>query len=238
VAAARPIDRFWEGFFGTALRPGTQVVPHAALVGYTGVWIFVREPGCIVSAPPAWCDRIGAALADATIDSLLSPDGYRALFGCAFEETIGPSWLGWLPPKDFRPAHSDAVRTATAASIRELTEACSEEDRVAAGLVSEGAFGWFDDPADAGGIQAAASPKGWGEIDGQPVVGPGVLSRRPGCGKPVVSAVCDEALQAGRLVVYQTLLANERAVGIARALGFAFHASHVAIRLADPASPG
>ena len=220
-------DRFWEDFLGGPLAAGVTVVPHAGLAGYSGVWFFVRGEACVVSAPPGWCDRLEVALAHATLDAVMSEEGLRSLFGDAFDCTVGPSWLGSLLPGGFRPVGSDAVRSATSAELEILRNACSPEDAAAAGLQDDGAYGWFA----AGEILAAASMTRWGETEGRPVVGPGVLSRRDGCGKAVVSAVCDEALRDGELVLYQTLRENERAVGLARQLGFAFYASHVAVRL-------
>ncbi len=111
---SRPIDSFWAGFLGTTsaelAEPGVAVVPHAALAGYAGVWFFVRGGRCVVSAPPAWCERLEAALGPATIDSLLSAEGYAVVFGDAFDSAIGPSYLGWLEPGCFRPIACDNVR--------------------------------------------------------------------------------------------------------------------------------
>jgi hypothetical protein len=221
----RPIDRFWEGFFGTPMSPGNVVVPHAALAGYPGVWFFVRKSCCIVSAPPAWCPRLEQALGEATLDSVMSEGGFRAVFGSAFESSVGPSWLGWLSSRHFQPVSSPKVRRATAPELRALAAACSPQEREAADLRDDDAFGWFEGEE----ILAAASLTAWGEN----VAGPGVLSRRPGCGTAVVSATVAEALRDGKLVVYQTLMENERAVGIARRLGFEFYASHLAVRLAS-----
>lgn len=228
MTAARPIDRFWEGFFGRRPEPGVHVVPHAALAGYAGVWLFAREASCIVSAPPDWCGVLERAFGNSTVASVLSPDGFRAVFGDAFDRSVGPTWLGWLPPDEFRPAHDEAVRPASPAELQALREASPPEAWEDADLHEEGAFGYFEPGEfEEGEIQAAASMTSWGDA----VVGPGVLSRRPGCGKAVVSAVCADALENGKLVIYQTLRENERAVGIARRLGFSFYASHIAVRL-------
>ncbi len=225
---ALPVDRFWQAYLGTALRPGIQVVPHASLAGYDGVWFFVHGDCTVVSAPSAWCEVLAEAVARTPIDALISEPGLRDIFGDAYDRSIGPSWLGWLPVDDFRPVTSERVRPATPAELETLRAASQPEAWEVADLHADGAFGWFDD-TDAGEtrIQAASSVTRWGEG----VVGPGVLSLRPGYGKAVVSASCAAALQGDALVVYQTLRANERAVGLARALGFAFYASHVAVRL-------
>jgi len=55
----------------------------------------------------------------------------------------------------------------------------------------------------------------WTEIAGDPCVitHPGFRGR--GCGTAVVSAVMEQGLQEGRLLLYQTLEANRSAVKIA-----------------------
>ena len=50
-------------------------------------------------------------------------------------------------------------------------------------------------------------------------------------GKAVVSASVQYALDRGRLILYQTLVANTPAVGIALALGMREYARHLAVRL-------
>ena len=229
MSESRPIDAFWAGFLGatpTALvDPGICVVPHAALAGYSGVWFFVRAGSCVVSAPAHWCERLEAALAEATVDSVLSPDGFAAVFGDAFDSAVGPSYLGWLEPGSFQPIANENVRPVTsrdAAALAALREA-SGADWEAVDLQPTGLFGWFEGEE----LLAAASMTEWAPH----VVGPGVLSRRSGCGRAVVSAVVDQALRDGSLVVYQTLMENTPAVAIAQRLGFEQYASHIAVRL-------
>jgi hypothetical protein len=53
----------------------------------------------------------------------------------------------------------------------------------------------------------------------------------------VVAAACAAALGRGELVLYQTLLTNRGALGIARRLGFEPYATLVALRLAAGARP-
>lgn len=232
----RPIDEFWAGFLGappeSLVTPGVRVVPHAALAGYAGVWFFVHEQSCVVSAPEAWCGRIESALAAATVDAVLSPDGFGAVFGDAFDRTTGPTFLGWLDPGDFRPSPAEAVRALVADdedAVDALRSACPGEDWEAADLrvAGPGAFGWFE----AGELLAAASLTEWQ----QGVVGPGVIARPGGrgrgAGRAVVSAAVATALADGALVIYQTLMQNTPAVAIARRLGFVHYASNLAVRL-------
>jgi len=232
----RRIDRFWAEFLGVdpdrLATPGVAVVAHAALGDYAGVWFFVRETTCIVSAPPAWCDPLRAALREQRLDSLLEPAGLDALFGPALAATIGPAFHGWLEPERFRPRRAAAVREVGAAdadAVAALRADCGEAAWHAGDLrtAEPGAFGWFE----SGALVAAASASPWAPG----VVGPGVLcrpaARRRGCGTAVVSAVAERALARGELVVYQTLMENEAARGVAARLGFAFYATHLAVRL-------
>jgi GNAT superfamily N-acetyltransferase len=236
MSSVRPVDAFWAGFLGTSTEalatPGIQVVPHAGLAGYAGVWFFVHDQSCIVSAPQAWCDRLASALAAASIDAVLSPDGFGAVFEDAFDRTIGPSYLGSLEQGDFRPSPADPVRALAAGdadAVDALRAACPAEDWDAGDLKLDapGAFAWVEDRA----LLAAASLTEW-----QPgVVGPGVLARPEargrGAGRAVVSAAVEHALADGSLVIYQTLMQNTPAVGIARRLGFTHYASNLAVRL-------
>ena len=236
MSSVRPVDAFWAGFLGVSaealVTPGLQVVPHAALAGYAGVWFFVREQSCVVSAPEAWCSRLESALARATVDAVLSPDGFGSVFGDAFDRTIGPSYLGTLDPADFRPSPAAVVRALTPddeVAIDALRAACPSEDWDAGDLRTDtpGAFGWFEE----GSLLAAASLTEWQSG----VVGPGVIarpeSRARGAGRAVVSAVVESALADERLVIYQTLMQNTPALAIARRLGFSHYASNLAVRL-------
>jgi hypothetical protein len=51
----------------------------------------------------------------------------------------------------------------------------------------------------------------------------------------VTSAVVDQALRMGKLLLYQTLEANHGAVRIALRLGYQQYARHVAVRLTKDA---
>ncbi len=236
MSPARRIDAFWAGFFGVPIEaldePGAQVVPHVGLGDYAGAWFFVRGAACVVSAPGRWVELLRRALAERTFDAVLSEEGLTTVFGEAFAGTVGPAFHGHLDPAHFRPHPAPevrAIRASDAPWVAALRAACADEDWEDASLKLEapGAFGWFEDDA----LLAAASLTDWGPD----TVGPDVLThperRRAGCGKAVVSAVVSHALDAGKVLTYQTLMENEPALGIARSLGFEPYASHVAVRL-------
>ncbi len=236
MSPVRPIAAFWAGFFGTPIEAldeaGAQVVAHAGLGDYPGVWFFVRGAACIVSAPARWEEPIREALSERTFDALLSEEGLATLFGEALAGTVGPAFHGELDPARFRPHAAREVRpieASDAQAVRGLQAACEgrawEDGSVA--LDVPGAFGCFEDDA----LLAAASVTDWDPE----TVGPNVVThpdrRRTGCGKAVVSAVVSRALEAGKVLTYQTLMENQSSLGIARSLGFEQYASHVAVRL-------
>jgi GNAT superfamily N-acetyltransferase len=241
MSSTRRIDAFWAGFFGTPIEaldePGARVVPHVGLGDYSGVWFFVRGASCLVSAPAHWVEPLREALAERTFDAVLSEEGLTIVFGEAFAGTVGPAFHGHLDPARFRPHPAPevrAIRASDASAIEILRAACRAEDWEAASLKLEspGASGWFQDDS----LLAAASLTDWGPD----TVGPDVLThperRRAGSGKAVVSAVVSHALEAGKVLTYQTLMENQPALGIARSLGFEQYASHVAVRLGPQGS--
>ena len=236
MTAARRIDTFWAGYFGVSAsalgEPGTHVVPHVGLGDYAGVWFFVRDGACIVSAPASWCDRIREALVAHTFDAVLSEEGLTALFGPAYATTVGPAYQGWLDPQRFEPTSSPNVRPIEEAD-RDATlafrAACGEDDWQDGDLKLDapGAFGWFE----ADDLLAAASLTHWDDT----TVGPGLLvrpdRRRAGCGTAACSAAVAWSLQAGLTLTYQTLMENTGALRIAQSLGFEQYATHIAVRL-------
>jgi hypothetical protein len=234
------IEAFWARYFGvdpSALRePGACVVPHAGLAGYSGVWFFVRGGACIVSSPPERCEAIRTALEERTFDALLSEEGLRALFGDAFDGTIGPVFQGWLDPERFQPVVAEPVRAIEARdaqAIAAFRDACPEDDWDDGDLKLDdpGAFGWFEGDQ----LLAAASLTHWDDT----TVGPGVLTRKDrrerGAGAAVCGASVAWALEHDLTITYQTLMENTGALGIARRLGIEQYASHIAVRLTPSA---
>ena len=229
-------EAFWSGFFGVgvgALRePGVTVVPHARLAGYSGVWFWEHGRSVVVSAPAEWVGALRGE-ASALLPALArEPEALRALFGDRLGEVIGPAWHGVLDPARFAPLRRDLVRPLTAAdaaAARALREACEAREWEHAGLErgGSGRVGAFS----AGELVSLAALRPWSE-DAR---GPGVIThpahRGRGYGGAAVSAAVEGALAEGHLVVYQTLLANQPALALARRLGFAQYASHLAVRL-------
>jgi ribosomal protein S18 acetylase RimI-like enzyme len=230
------IDRYWAGFFGLApeefLRPGVRVVAHAELGAYHGAWIYRRGTTALISVPPDLVAATEGRAAALPIEALQGEEGARALFGDAVERVIGPAFQGTLAPEAFRPVASPYVRRLTPgdrSAIEQLRAACDPVEWEHSNLTPERpeAFGYFD-----GALLVAAShnvPRAPDAADHGVITHPGYRGR--GCGKAVVSASVQYALERDRLILYQTLVANTAAVGIALAIGMREYARHVAVRL-------
>jgi GNAT superfamily N-acetyltransferase len=228
-------DEFWASFFGVDAerlrRPGVNVVRHAHLAGYAGVWFFVRGSCVVVSAPDQWLDRLRSLTGRIAAEPLPSSGLLRQLFGRDPERTIGPVYQGCLAREAFRCVQDANVRRLSASDDQDLAAlraACTTEEWEHSGLssASEPRFGYFHD-----GLVAAAGTDQWTAE----AVGPGVLAhpdrRGRGHATAVVSAVVEHALAAGKLVLYQTLLASAGSVAVAARLGYRQYATHLAVRL-------
>lgn len=232
----RRIDRYWSDFFGLApadfLRPGLRVLPHAGLGDYRGAWIFRRGPSVLISVPPEWVERTATRADALPLEEMQSDAAIRALFGEASDRVIGPAFQGRLEPGRFRPAPSPHVRELTAAdrpAFGAFLAGCDplQWEHSNLSLDDSEVFGYFE------GAALVAACKNM--LRAPDAADHGVLThpayRGRGHGKAVVSASIQYALDRNRLILYQTLVANTPAVGIARALGLEEYARHVAVRL-------
>lgn len=226
---------WWAGFFGVSpevfLGDETHFVPHAALGGWDGVWVFRRGEATVVSTPPACLARVTELLGDVPDERILD----RALLGERLARpdpaVIGPAWWGRLDADGYRPVRDGRVRVlgdADAAAIARFRDACGAEWDTSsidpAGMRLYGAF-------EGDEISAIA---GWRARDrdaGDPCLLTTPARRGAGLGAAVASAACGEALAREELVLYQTLASNTRALALARRLGFVQDAAHVAVRM-------
>lgn len=212
--------------------PGVVVASHAELKGYRGVWFFVRGHSAVVSAPPEWVARLQRICGSADATELVSHVSAALALRDAAGEIIGPSFQGWLSPSRFRPVASDCVHRLAepkTAIISALQSACSSAD-------------WEHGDIDAGAGDVWASfegphavalgrlrPHSVGAVDPCVITHP--AHRCQGHALRLVGAMAEEALSAGQLVLYQTLLSNGPAISIALRLGFEQYATLLAVRL-------
>jgi ribosomal protein S18 acetylase RimI-like enzyme len=209
------------------------ITAHAGLRGYRGVWFFVRGRSAVVSAPAEWVARLEQNLDSTDPGELLAPATARRILGHAAGEIVGPSFQGWLAEDRLRPVASEGVRRVAepeAALLAPFHAACSPEEWEHAGIDAEAAEVWvlFQ------GTEAAAL----GQLRLHPggAVDPCVIThpahRRRGHALRLVGAMAHEALVAGQLVLYQTLVSNRAAVSLALLLGFEQYATLLAVRIA------
>lgn len=230
------IDAHWSQALGVPIsalhEPGVVVTAHAALRGYHGVWFFVRDRSAVVSAPPEWVSRLEQTCGCAAAEDLLTPAGAQRALGDAGGQVIGPSLQGWLAAGRFRPVASDGVRRVPepeSAVVERMRAACPSSDWEHGGIEGGATGVWAsfhgDDPAALGRLR----PHSGGAVDPCVVTHPAFRQR--GHALRVVSAMTEEALERGCVVLYQTLWSNRPAVALASRLGFVEYASVLAVRL-------
>jgi RimJ/RimL family protein N-acetyltransferase len=232
------IEAYWAAYFGCEPerldRPGTLVVPHAGLGGYRGALAFRRGACCVLSVPPALVASISPVVSGRTADEVFGARSLEALFADRVDRLVGPAWLGYADPSDFRPAATGGVRLLADAdepALRRLASACGQPD-------------WEHSDLDAGRppiaarfigdeIVAAAGYDVWGGTLAHVGVATHPRHRGRGHGTAVASAIIETALSRGLIAQWRTLEANTPSMRIAAALGFRAYATTIAVRLLD-----
>jgi hypothetical protein len=226
-------DEFWADFLGVApstwAGTGVSVQPHAELRGYRGFWCFRRNQRTIISAPPAWVDRLTEVAAVRTDHDLLLATFWERALPQDCERVVGPAFQGCLEPGKFKGRPNGSVRALhdrDAPAVEDFRAACGEDWNMPdnASLFRQAYF-------EANTITAMAGYRAWSDHAGDPCMITRPTARGRGHGAAVTSAVVAEALAHRRLLLYQTLESNEAAVRIARSLGYDRYANHLAVRL-------
>jgi GNAT superfamily N-acetyltransferase len=230
------IDATWVAFFGLSaalfLRPGIQVVAHHQLADYQGMWLFRHHASLCLSVPPDSVEGVRAAVRAYTLESLFSEAGIGALLGPRIERIIGPAYQGYVERPQFRSAPHPGVRALSRtdqAALQRLADACEVDAWKHAGMAVDEphVFGCFVHNQV---VAAARYRPAWGEAATIGVVTHPAYRRR-GYGRAVVSAATAQGLEAGFIVLYQTLLGNAPSVALATSLGYQRYATHLAVRL-------
>jgi GNAT superfamily N-acetyltransferase len=228
-------DQFWAEFLGIELAdwtvPGVSIRSHAGLQGYRGLWCFRHAERTVVSAPTGWVSHLTRQLHDSSPSELLDGSFLEDLLGNDFEHLIGPAFQGCLDPLQFRHVENGNVRRLAPAdaSVHQFRADCNLEDWADSGLAKATGplMGYFQDAT----LTALGGYRPWNAMAGDPCLLTHPDFRGRGYGTAVASAVVKQALDQGKLLLYQTLEANRGAVRIAFALGYEQYARHVAVRL-------
>jgi GNAT superfamily N-acetyltransferase len=207
------------------------VVPHDALSGWHGAFLFSHDPSCVISVPQTFVTRVQELTAGIAPADVFSVASAEAMFGEATERIIGPAWLGYADGLDFRPVlstHTRALSPDDLPALRRLAASCGEEWEDS-GITFESplVFGRF-----AEGDLAAA---GTVERSSRDILNVGIIThpdhRSKGYGKEVVSALTRYGVERGGIMQYRTLESNRPSLRIARALGYQPYGRTIAVRL-------
>jgi hypothetical protein len=230
------IDDLWSSRFGLdlayLLSAGVVVINNEQtfLKGYNGAWIFRRRESWVCSVPPELISLMQHAVADIPMEQLHAEETLHQVFGTSIARIIGPAFQGYADIRAIHTCMDHAARQLTAddgPAIRSLLAACTPTECEHSTLTpaNEHLFGVFID----GRLMAAAT---WLDDAGGAAIG--VLTHPEARGKRLgasaVSACVVHAFDAGRLPLYQALLANEPAMHLAQRLGIRHYATHMAIR--------
>lgn len=237
--ALRKIDSYWAAYFGCRpedfQKPGTRVLPHAALMGYPGVLAFRRGPCCVVSIPEMLPRRVVDEISRRSPGEVLDRDFLASVFGNDVDTINGPAWLGVADAGDFRPAPHPSVKLLDLgrdmAALRRLAEACGELAWRQSKIVFDRhpLFGCFE----GGEIMAASAYAVLGGVLGYIGVVSHPGHRGRGYGRAVAAASMEHALGRGLICQWRTLGSNGPAIALARRLGFQEYAGTVDVRLLE-----
>lgn len=230
------LARYWAGFFGCAPAaldaPGAQVLPHAELESYRGVYCLRRGDAALVSVPPDELGRWQARLAGLGPATLTDAAAMAALLGLPREQLIGPASLAYADEATLRPLPTAGTRLLTAldeAAHTELQAACPplewEHGGSELGLLPvSGRFA-------RGALVALAGYEIWGDRIAHIAVITHPAHRGQGYGAEAVSLLAEQVIARGMIAQYRTLVANAPSLRIGVSLGFAPYAETLAIRL-------
>jgi GNAT superfamily N-acetyltransferase len=227
---------YWAGFFGcppAALAAGgVQILPHAELDAYRGLYCFRRGDTALVSVPPDELARWHALLAGLDAAALTDAALMAGRLGLAAAQLIGPAALAYADAATLRPLPTAGTRLLTAldeAAHGALRAACPPVEWEHGGselglLPLSGRF-----VRDA--LAALAGYEIWGERIAHIAVITHPAQRGRGYGAEAVSLLAEGVVARGMIAQYRTLNANTPSLRLGASLGFAPYAETLAIRL-------
>lgn len=235
VETGGAIDRHWARSFGLPIGAlpvaGTVVVPHAALTGWSGVFLLRREDACVISAPADLVEPIRGALGGLPAYEAFWADRLRRVIGRRLAGVIGPAWLGYADSSDLRPVESQAglLRAGDRAALLELRRACDAEAWEHSGIEVDRppVFGLYVDRTLVSAGMLHETHDGIQNV--------GIIThphhRGRGYATQVTSAVSLHGVRLGRILQYRTLESNDASLRVAQRLGYHPWGRTLSIRL-------
>lgn len=230
------ISRYWASFFGCPVaaleQAGVQVVPHAELEEYHGLFCLRRETTTLVSAPPDRVPEWQAKLAPLAPDELLDPRVMAQVAGVHRDQVVGPALIAYADAATLRPFPTPGTRLLTALDEEAHTalEAACDPTEWAYGGSEFGLLplaGRFVREQ----LVALAGYELWGEQIAHIAVITHPAHRGQGYGGEAVSLLAERVIARGMIAQYRTLRANTPALRLGASLGFVPFAETLAVRL-------
>lgn len=230
------VARYWASFFGRPLaalaRPGVQIVPHAELEEYRGIFCLRHATTTLVSVPPDRVAHWERQLAPLAPGELLDPAVMARASGVPPARAIGPAVVAYADAASLRPFPVAGTRLLTALdeeAHRALEGACDPTEWAHGGsefglLPLAGRF-------VRARLVALAGYELWGEQIAHIAVITHPAHRGKGYGGEVVSLLAETVIARGMLAQYRTLRANGPSLRLGASLGFVPFAETLAVRL-------
>jgi GNAT superfamily N-acetyltransferase len=209
-----------------------QIVPHAELDDYQGIFGFRRGVTAIISVPPDRLRHWQAVLAGITVAEVDDPVVMAQLCGLPLSRAIGPAPLTYADAATLRPLPTAGTRLLTTddeAVHETLAAACDPAEWAHGGSAFDvlPLVGRFV----ADNLVALAGYERWGEQIAHIAVITHPAHRRRGYGAEAVSLLAETVVARGMIAQYRTLRANTAAVKLGATLGFIPYAETLALRL-------
>jgi len=223
-------ERWWAGVLRLppgALRSGGAFA--AGHLDHVGVVLAAGAAGPLAYGPPHLVPVLGAALAAAGEDRLLSGGYWAGALGSG-ARVLGPAWYGYASEATLTRAAAPAVRPLTQADLpllARLHEQTRPAEVAESGTTGLPAFGYFR----GGDLLAVACLGSWQQM---PSIG--VLThpqaRGEGLGARVVAAAAAAGLSRRAVVQYRAWHANTASLSVAARAGFRHYCDALVIDLA------
>mgnify|MGYP000365175353 CR=1 FL=1 len=196
--------------------------------GYHGAFILQRAESLAISVPPGLVRRIEEMVSSTKSSSLKL---LYEMFADYSDRIVGPAVQAFLEPDDFTPAHKGEARALSPNDfglILDLQRACDPASWSHGGISPKDndLFGSFAGVT----LVSVAKLLPWNAKANNVGVVTHPAFRGRGYGAVAASAVVEKALEANKLVLYQTLKSNIGAIKLAQKLGFEIYGESLSIR--------